>query len=701
MDMKLEVVVVPVSDVDRAKQFYKGLGWREDADFVADESFRIVQLTPPGSGGSIQFGVGLTAAPPGSLRGMYLVVDDIEAARAELAERGAAVSEVFHEARLGGRFRPEQRAPGGSRVRRASGRPTGRSCRSTTRTATAGSCRRSPPACPDASEDVALRGATARAYALLVPLRSGTVIALIVATVLASMTGSLPAPAAAWRTLGRRRPLLIAAGVAATAVSAVYVRVTRVAGPSFARPRRSTAVPCRIPGRAPPPHHRSSPQFSERSSHDRPHRHARPPCASRPCSARPSSSSAAAPGIGLETARRARTEGAQVVLTGRDPERLARAAADVGAARHAAFDATTPTGSALPRLAARSGRPRHGQRRRPVLRAAGRMDVAEACRDVADHLRLILEVARYAAGTVRPGGTLPFIGGTGGRRPHVGIAVTALLTAGCPALAPTSRSSSPRCASTWVAAGFVDTPLSASLLGDDLEARREELRATLPIRRVVGPADVAALAVHLMVNTALTGATFDVDGGQQVVIPTSWRRRDAGGAPVLLSVNVGLPKDVAWQGRTVHTGVWKQPVDGPRDGAPAQHRRRRPGRPRRARRRAARRARLPDRVLPALAGALRPGRLRATASSGRTSPSTGCADDEVCIGDRYRIGEAEFEVTQPRVTCYRVGMRMGEPRDARAAGRPPPPGLLPAGHHRGARPGRRRDRQDPRPARTR
>ena len=110
MDMKLEVVVVPVSDVDRAKQFYKGLGWREDADFVGDESFRIVQLTPPGSAASIQFGVGLTAAPPGSLRGTYLVVEDIEAARAELAERGAPVSAVFHEARLGARFLPEQAA---------------------------------------------------------------------------------------------------------------------------------------------------------------------------------------------------------------------------------------------------------------------------------------------------------------------------------------------------------------------------------------------------------------------------------------------------------------------------------------------------------------------------------------------------------------------------------------------------------------
>jgi catechol 2,3-dioxygenase-like lactoylglutathione lyase family enzyme len=106
VDMKLEVVVVPVSDVDRAKQFYKALGWREDADFVADENFRIVQLTPPGSGCSIQFGVGLTSAAPGSLRGLYLVVDDIDAARTELAERGAQISDVFHEAQLGSRFLP-------------------------------------------------------------------------------------------------------------------------------------------------------------------------------------------------------------------------------------------------------------------------------------------------------------------------------------------------------------------------------------------------------------------------------------------------------------------------------------------------------------------------------------------------------------------------------------------------------------------
>ncbi|WP_231515637.1 VOC family protein [Herbidospora cretacea] len=95
--MKLEVIVLPVADVDRAKDFYTGLGWREDADLATGADFRVVQLTPPGSPCSIIFGTGLTSAPPGSTRGLHLVVDDIEAARAELAERGAHPSEVFHD----------------------------------------------------------------------------------------------------------------------------------------------------------------------------------------------------------------------------------------------------------------------------------------------------------------------------------------------------------------------------------------------------------------------------------------------------------------------------------------------------------------------------------------------------------------------------------------------------------------------------
>jgi catechol 2,3-dioxygenase-like lactoylglutathione lyase family enzyme len=100
MDMKLEVVVLPVTDVDRTKHFYKALGWREDAD-IAFGASRIVQLTPPGSPTSIHFGSGITDATPGAVRNTYLVVDDIEAARKELAGHGADVSEVFHRDQTG------------------------------------------------------------------------------------------------------------------------------------------------------------------------------------------------------------------------------------------------------------------------------------------------------------------------------------------------------------------------------------------------------------------------------------------------------------------------------------------------------------------------------------------------------------------------------------------------------------------------
>ena len=94
--MKFEVVVLPVSDVDRSKDFYKTLGWRLDADFVVSENFRVVQFTPPGSEASIIFGQGTSSSTPGSVQGLYLIVYDIEAARAELVDRGVEVSEVFH-----------------------------------------------------------------------------------------------------------------------------------------------------------------------------------------------------------------------------------------------------------------------------------------------------------------------------------------------------------------------------------------------------------------------------------------------------------------------------------------------------------------------------------------------------------------------------------------------------------------------------
>ncbi len=123
MDVKLEVVVLPVSDVDRAKQFYKGLGWREDIDLAAGDDFRIVQFTPPGSACSISFGVGVTTMTPGSQQGLLLVTDDIEAVRTELVEAGAPVSEVFHGA--AGRFHPDN--PG---VREPGPDPEGRSYQS-------------------------------------------------------------------------------------------------------------------------------------------------------------------------------------------------------------------------------------------------------------------------------------------------------------------------------------------------------------------------------------------------------------------------------------------------------------------------------------------------------------------------------------------------------------------------------------------
>ena len=104
MDEKLEVVVIPVADIDRAKEFYLSLGWRLDADLAAGGSFRIVQLTPPGSDCSIQFGTGLTSAAPGSAQGLYLIVSDIEAARAELVSHGVEASDVFHEGAPGARF---------------------------------------------------------------------------------------------------------------------------------------------------------------------------------------------------------------------------------------------------------------------------------------------------------------------------------------------------------------------------------------------------------------------------------------------------------------------------------------------------------------------------------------------------------------------------------------------------------------------
>jgi NAD(P)-dependent dehydrogenase (short-subunit alcohol dehydrogenase family) len=229
-------------------------------------------------------------------------------------------------------------------------------------------------------------------------------------------------------------------------------------------------------------------------------------------------------GIGLETAKRARTEGAKLILTGRNPERLQRATADLGALSSAAFDATDR--AALDRFFQNlPARIDHVMvtAGAPYYAPLAELDHERAHRDFDEHLWLAVAVAQHAVGRVRPGGTLLFMGGTGGRRRGPGLSIIGAFSAALPALIANLALEVAPIRVNLIAAGFVDTPLSASLLGDELEKRRDELRATLPIRRVVGPDDVAALAVHIMINTALTGATFDIDGGQQLV--AGWLER--------------------------------------------------------------------------------------------------------------------------------------------------------------------------------
>jgi NAD(P)-dependent dehydrogenase (short-subunit alcohol dehydrogenase family) len=222
-------------------------------------------------------------------------------------------------------------------------------------------------------------------------------------------------------------------------------------------------------------------------------------------------------GIGLETARRARAEGADVIITARDPDRLHRVGLELGASI-AAFDATdfdrlgrffdelpTPIDHVL---VTGPG---------PYYAPLAEFEVEKARRDFDAHFLLPLQVARNAAGKVRPRGTVLFMGGTGGRRTALGLSFISALTAALPAMTKNLALELAPIRVNLIAAGFVDTPLSAAILGGQLDARREQLRTTLPIRRVVGPADIAALAVHLMTNTAVTGATFDIDGGQQLV----------------------------------------------------------------------------------------------------------------------------------------------------------------------------------------
>ncbi len=207
-----------------------------------------------------------------------------------------------------------------------------------------------------------------------------------------------------------------------------------------------------------------------------------------------------------------------MILTGRDRARLEQAAADVGASSISAFDATDAAAlmsffgdlpAPIDHVMVTAGGPRYV----PLLD----MTAAQVRDALSDHVVLDLEVARAASGRMRPGGSLVFMGGTGGRRIDHRIGIVSAATAALPPFTAALSLELAPIRVNLIAAGFVDTPLSATLLGDRLEERRDELRASLPIRRVVTAADVAALAVHLMANTALTGATYDIDGGQQFV----------------------------------------------------------------------------------------------------------------------------------------------------------------------------------------
>src|SRR5215472_3981563 len=194
-------------------------------------------------------------------------------------------------------------------------------------------------------------------------------------------------------------------------------------------------------------------------------------------------------GIGLETARRARAEGADVILTARNPERLQRAASELGALRSAAFDANDP--ASLERFFLDLPTPIDhvmvtgpGPHYWPVME----IEYEQARLAISEHILLALWVARNAVPKVRPGGTLLFMGGTFGRRPARGLALVSAVTAAMPAFVAGLALDLAPVRVNLIAAGFVDTPLSAALLGDDLDARRDQLRETLPIRRVVRPA---------------------------------------------------------------------------------------------------------------------------------------------------------------------------------------------------------------------
>jgi NAD(P)-dependent dehydrogenase (short-subunit alcohol dehydrogenase family) len=223
-------------------------------------------------------------------------------------------------------------------------------------------------------------------------------------------------------------------------------------------------------------------------------------------------------GIGLAVAQAAIAAGARVVITGRDPDRLHAALGDASGATGSAFDANDhdalerffrefegPVGHVFVSV----GGPYYGR--------IGDIDAVKAGEAIGRSLALMIRLAQLAPPLMPPGGSLTFMSGTGSKHPAPGLtAIGATVAARAAAGANLALEIAP-VRLNLIASGFVDTPLSARLLGDGLDDRRRDLREHLPVRRVVEASDVAALALHLMQNTAITGAVYDLDGGQQLL----------------------------------------------------------------------------------------------------------------------------------------------------------------------------------------
>ncbi|SDZ06789.1 SDR family oxidoreductase [Herbiconiux ginsengi] len=223
-------------------------------------------------------------------------------------------------------------------------------------------------------------------------------------------------------------------------------------------------------------------------------------------------------GIGLAVARHALEAGAAVTITGRDSERLGAALGELPGARGQAFDAGDP--AALTGFFAGLDRPVDHvfvSAGGPYYGRLADLDPEQAGRAIGKSLELMIRLAQLVPPLSRPGGSITLMSGTGSKHPAPGLTVIGATVASRAAAAANLALEIGPVRMNLIAAGFVDTPLSARLLGDGLDDRRRQLRETLPVHRVIEASDVADLALHLMTNTAITGVVYDLDGGQQLL----------------------------------------------------------------------------------------------------------------------------------------------------------------------------------------